>query len=467
MAVQSTRFEDMTTKPVAGLVVRLAVPAIAIMLISALYNLADTFFVSSLGESATAAVGVSFSLMAVIQAIGFFFGHGSGNYISRMLGAQKEGIASNIAATGFFTAFGLSVLLSVSGLIFLEPLVLLLGATATNLAYAMSYVRWILIGMPFMVSSLSLNNLLRFQGSAVYGMFGMVSGAVINIGLDPLLIFVFHMEVGGAALATIISQTIGFLILLAGCQTGGNVHIRLSSYRFDPKMYLEILKGGAPSLFRQGLMAVATIFINRAAGAWGDTVIASISIVNRVTMFASSAMIGFGQGFQPVCGFNYGAGKYSRVRKAFWFSTAVMTSILTVLGIVFLIFSPYIIGLFAKGQDGVIDIGKVSLRLQSLSYPLLGWTIMCNMMTQTMGKAISASFMAMARQGLFLIPLALLLPGMLGILGIQLCLPLADLLGFLVSIPITVRVLRELGGPDSSPVPDGKRIGDLPEGQEA
>jgi putative MATE family efflux protein len=439
-----SKFEMLTTYPVEQLVIQMAIPTIIIMMISALYNVADTYFVSSLGTSATGAVGISFSLMAIIQAIGFFFGNGTGNYISRALGAQKTADAEKMAATGFFTAFFLGVILSACGLIFLTPLARILGSTATILPYARDYLRFILLGMPFMVSSLVLNNLLRFEGSALFGMIGMTSGALLNIGLDMLFIFVFHWGVSGAAFATMISQTVSCVLLFIISNTSKQA-IRVLPKNFSPHFsnYKEMLRGGTPSLLRQSLVSLSTIILNHAAGGFGDAAIAAISIVNRIFLMASSALLGLGQGFQPVCGFNYGAKLYARVKKAFWFCMRIATILLCALAVLCFIFAPHIIALFRKDDPAVIAIGTLALRFQCFSYPFGAWIILNNMLLQTIGKAIPASILAFARQGLFLIPLILILVPMLGVLGIQLCIPIADFCTFLLAVPLGVTVLKK------------------------
>jgi putative MATE family efflux protein len=435
----------MTTYPVEKLVCRMAVPSIIIMMVSAMYNMADTFFVGSLGTSDTAAVGISFSLMAIIQAVGFFFGHGSGNYISRALGAQNNRDAERMAAAGFFSAFITGVLISLAGLLFLSPFARLLGATDTILPHARSYLRFILIGAPFMVSSLTLNNLLRFQGSAFWGMIGMTSGAVLNVGLDPLFIFVLDMGITGAALATMISQIVSCILLFVVSSIGKhNVRIRLRNFRPGIKTYREIVRGGIPSLLRQGLLSLATIFLNHAAGGFSDAVIAAVSIVNRITLTAGAALLGLGQGFQPVCGFNYGAKRYDRVKGAFWFCLRLTTTLLVLMSIGGFAAAPEIIALFRRNDPDVISVGARALRFQCGTFPLAGWIVLNNMMLQTIGRAVPASVIAFARQGLFLIPLLFILTPWFGILGIQLCTPLADICTFILSLPLGIHALKQM-----------------------
>lgn len=379
----------------------------------------------------------------MIQAVGFFFGHGSGNFISRELGRRNTDSASNMAATGFFSALFTGLLICVFGEIFLTPLAAFLGSSPTILPYAKDYLRVILIGAPWMTASLVLNNQLRFQGNAIYGTIGIASGAVLNIGLDPLLIFVFDLGVAGAAWATIISQFAGFCLLLAGCTRGATLHIHISRVQLKWSYFKLIIQGGLPSLARQSLASVATICLNHAAMPYGDAAIAAMGVVQRITTFGASAMIGFGQGFQPVCGFNYGAQLYGRVRRAFWFCIRVATAVLLLIAGIGLVYAPQIIALF-RDDPAVIEIGAAALRFQCLTFPLNGWIILNNMMLQTIGKAAKATVLAMARQGLFMLPALLILTPVFGLRGIECSQPVADIATFLLAIPMGLSVLREM-----------------------
>lgn len=438
------KFDRMTKTPIPRLIGELAVPTIISMLVTSFYNMADTFFVGKINTSATAAVGIVFPMMAMIQAFGFFCGHGSGNYISRQLGAHNFEDASKMSATGFVTAFVLGLGILVVGFLFTDPLLHIMGSTETILPYARSYMRIILIGAPYMTASLVLNNQLRFQGSAFYSMIGITTGAVLNIVLDPLFIFVLDMGVAGAALATIISQFVSFCLLIAGTFRGGNLRLNLRDFSPSLKYYQNIVKGGAPSLFRQGLGSFATVCLNLMAGPYGDAAIAAMSIVTRISQFAASVVIGFGQGFQPVCGFNYGAKLFKRVQEGFWFCVKFCTSVLLVAAVCGWIFSPNLIGIFLKTDPLVIEYGSQALRLQALTFPLVGWITIANMMLQTIGKTVKASLLAMSRQFLFFVPVILTLPGFLGILGVQLSQPIADFCSFLLAVPLSISVLREM-----------------------
>ena len=444
MITQEEKFIQMTQPPVEKLILKLAVPCIISMLVTSFYNMADTFFVGMLkSNAATGAVGVVFSMMAIIQAVGFFFGQGSGNYISRMLGQKHYDEASTMAANGFFLSLATGVVICVVGQIFLEPLAYLLGSTDTILPYTKEYLRVILLGAPWMMASLVLNNQLRFQGSAMYSMVGITTGAIINIGLDPLLMFVFDLGVAGAGWATIISQFVSFLILLAGCAKGSNIHIKPKFFKLNGFYLGQMVRGGLPSLARQSLASVATICLNHAARPYGDVVIAAMGVVQRIAMFGASAMIGFGQGFQPFCGFNFGAGLYSRVKKGFWFCVKGSFFFLVGVSVVAYIFAPRLVALFRDDPD-VIACATAALRFQCISFPVHSWIVMSNMFQQVTGKTASATFLAMARQGIFYIPTVLLLTALWGKLGIQMTQMISDLLTVACAIPLQICILRRL-----------------------
>ena len=448
MNTYEEKYKQMTEPPVGKLICKLAVPCIVSMLVTAFYNMADTYFVGMLkSNAATGAVGVVFSMMSIIQAVGFFFGQGSGNYISRELGKKRYQEASTMAATGFYASLGAGAIICILGQIFLEPLAYLLGSTPTILPYTEAYLRVILLGAPWMTASLVLNNQLRFQGSASYAMYGIVSGAILNIALDPLLIFIFDMGVAGAGWATIISQFVSFCLLLKGCSKGSNLQINIRNVKLDWFHLKMIFKGGFPSLARQSLASIATICLNHTAQPFGDAAIAAMGVVQRITMFGFSAMLGFGQGFQPVCGFNYGAGLYSRVRKGFWFCVKVSFVFLLLVSILGFIFAPNLIAMFRDDPE-VIECGARALCFQCITMYLSSFVITSNMMMQSMGLVGPATFLSVARQGLFFIPLILILSALYGLTGIQITQAIADLLTFLCAVPLQLRNLRSLPADD-------------------
>ena len=440
--VLDSQFKRMTEDKLEPLICKLAIPTIISMLISSVYNMADTYFVGRIGTSATAAVGVAFSLMAMIQAIGFFFGHGSGNFISRAMGRQEYADANTMASVGFYSAIVGGLLVTLVGLIFLKPLALLLGSTDTILPYACDYMRYILLAAPFMTGSFALNNQLRFQGRATYAMIGITTGGILNMILDPIFIFGFDMGVAGAAVATMISQMVGFTILLIMVLKKG-IPVKPSYFKLKGYYYKEMFRGGLPSLARQGCGSIATLCLNNVAGAYGDPAIAAVSVVSRITMFAYSALIGYGQGFQPVCGVNYGAKLYDRVRAAFWFCVKSSFAIQLALAVLGFIFAEPLVTLLRDDPE-VIAIGTRVLRFQCISFPLSGYVVFCNMMSQTIGMAGKATFLALSRQFLFFVPAIFLLEFLFGLAGLEGAQALADLCSFAVSVPIGLGILNQM-----------------------
>lgn len=440
------KFRQMIETPVNRLIPSLAVPTIISMLVTSIYNMADTFFVSQIGTSASGAVGVIFSAMAMIQAIGFTLGMGSGNNISRALGDRQEEKAGVFAAVAFYTAGIIGILITLFGTLFSRQMVYFLGATQTIAPYAQDYARYILFAAPFMLTSFVMNNILRAQGSALFAMIGITTGGILNMILDPLFIFGFHMGISGAAIATMVSQMVSFGILLYQCNSHEDcIKIQISRFRPTAAICGSILHAGLPSFCRQGLASVATVVLNFAAGPFGDAAIAAMSIVTRFMMFINSSLIGFGQAFQPVCGFNFGAKRYDRVLEAFWFCVKVAVVMLTSFGIVAFCFSRPIITAFRREDLQVIEIGTLVLRLQVLTMPFQAWVIMVNMLTQSIGYGFRASIVAMGRQGLFLIPALLVLPKVFGLFGLQIAQPIADMLTFVLATVVVAGILKELG----------------------
>ena len=439
------KYRMMVETPVNRLIPKLAVPTIISMLITSIYNMADTFFVSQLSTSASGAVGVNFSLMAMIQAIGFTLGMGSGNYMSRMLGEKADEKAQRACSTAVYTAFVFGLLLAVFGVWNIDALVRVLGATETIAPFARDYGQYILIAAPYMTVSFVFNNHLRSQGNAALSMMGITTGGVLNVVLDPILIFGFDMGISGAAIATIISQFISFLILLTLVIRSGNVlkpHPKFFTMKWW--VYREILSAGMPTLGRQGLASLASVLLNVASSGFGDAAVAAMSIVTRIMMFINSALIGFGQGFQPVCGFNFGAKRYGRVLEAYYFCRKVAFVFLLVMAVVMYAVSTPIMRLFRREDAEVIRIGALALKMQCVLLPIQSFTIIGNMLTQSIGYSFRATLTAIGKQGLFFIPAILILPGCFGILGLQLSQPVADLLTFILTHVIVVMVVKEL-----------------------
>lgn len=429
--------------PVKSLITGLSVPTIITMLVSAVYNMADSYYVGKIDTTSVASIGIVFSVMTLLQAIGFFLGNGSGILISTLLGEGKRKTARLYANAAFFAAFFAGIAVAVLGFFFSKQLAYLLGATHTTVEAAAGYLKYIMIGAPFMLCSFVLNNQLRYQGSALYSMIGISIGSVLNIIIDPIFIYNLDMGVEGAAIATVISQAVGFLILLAGTYRAENIRITIKDFKPSIKIYASIAKNGVPSLARQGIQTVATICLNHACADYGDAAIAAMSVFNRVMFLGMAVVIGFGQGFQPVCSFNNGAKKYRRVYDGYKFTIIISTIAITLLSAAAYIFANQIIALF-RDDPKVIEIGARALKTQAFVMPLLGYCTASNMLMQSLKISGKATVLAIARQGLFYVPLIFALPALFGLNGIIFAQPAADLLSFVITLFLVPPKVKEL-----------------------
>lgn len=439
------KLTQMTETPVKRLISTLAVPTILSMLVTSIYNMADTYFVSEIGISATAAVGVTLPVMTLFSALGITFGQGSGTSVSRLLGQKRQEEAETLISVAFFSSLLVGGLLAIAGIAFLESLVELLGATSSSAPYAQDYLRIVFGGAPFIIASVVLNNQFRFQGNAAFGTVGILSGAVLNIALDPLFIFGLSLGIKGAAWATVLSQLFSFCLLVAGTRGGSNIRVSYRKFLPSRQRYRMIVLNGTPSFCRQAFASIAAILLNTMGKIYGgDVVVAAMTIVSRVTLFATYIILGFGQGYQPVCGFNYGARLYHRVHEGFWFFVKTALVISAALSVVGFIFAPEIIAAFQDSDPEVIRIGAAALRLQCVIFPAMAWITPVTMTLQTIGYAYRAIFLSMCQKGLLFIPLVLLLPGAWGIFGIQVSQPLADLLTLAAALPLGIGVVKDL-----------------------
>lgn len=444
MSVLDRQYKEMTDTSVEKLILRLSVPTIISMLVTNIYNMADTFFVGKLGTSASAAIGIVFSLMTINQALGFMCGHGCGSNISRKLGNKQGDAAIKFASTGFFMSLFLGVLIMIIGIIFMEPLLRIMGSTDTIMPYAKSYGICILLSAPFMTGSCVLNNVLRYEGKASLAMVGLTLGGVLNIIGDPIFIFVLNMGTLGAGISTAVSQVISFFVLLL--MFGGDrtvSRLRFSAISWDIKDILNILYTGLPSLIRQGMMSVSTMVLNYMSMPYGDAAIAAMSIVSRVCNFIFAIALGISQGFQPVSAFNFGAKKFKRVKRAFIFCCGLSMIILGILSVLSLIFSGHIIGLFRDDAD-VIGVGTFALRAQCIVLFVSPITLAASMMFQGAGENLASSIASFLRSGITFIPMVAILPRFFGIYGIQLAQPVADVISFVVVMPLIVRFFKKI-----------------------
>lgn len=435
---------EMTERPVQSLVLSLAAPAIAANLVTSLYNLVDTFFVGQLSTAASGAIGISFVAMTTIQGLGFYVGQGTGNAMSRYLGAKDNERACEFAALGLALTLGIGTLIAIVGNLLLEPICRIAGATPTIMPYAKSYIGIILLGAPFMASSHSLNFQLRMEGESFYSMIAIMVGAVLNMALTPFLVFVLNMGITGSALATVICEFIGFCLLIFEMQHTGITPLSAQDFRIPNRATMrEVNNGGLPSLVRQMMLGVATTLLNNAARPFGDATIAGIAIVQRISSFANYVQIGIGQGFQPLLGYNLGAQRFDRIRKGFHFSIGLALSSTMAIGLFTCIFAPQLIRFFRDDME-VVRVASLTLRLLSFTVPLTGIAMITNFLLQTSGKMWRATFLGACRLGLVLAPTVTILSSTLGLLGVQIAQPVTDVITTLIALPMAHSCLSEL-----------------------
>ena len=443
--IQNKQYIKMTETPVEKLVATLAVPTVISMMVTNIYNLVDTAFVGTLGNSASGAVGVVFGFMSILQAVAFMCGQGAGSIMSRSLGHKDEEMATRYTSTGFFMSFFLGALIGVVSFLFLDPLVYALGSTDTIAPYAKTYVFWIILAAPFMSSSLTMNNLLRYEGRAKLGMFGLMTGGVLNIAGDAILIFGFRLGVAGAGISTAVSQVISFLILLFMFLSGrAQTKIRISCVDWHLKTMGNVAATGFPSLLRQALNSVATILLNSSAAVYGDAAVAAMSIVSRISFFVMAVAIGIGQGFQPVSSFNYGAGKYDRVKRAFWVTAALSEILLIVIVIPVYIFAEPLVRVFRDDAE-VVEFALRALRLQAVTLITVPMTMVTEMGFQSTGQRLLASVSSSMRSGVIFIPALLILAHLRGKAGIQEAQPAAFVISFFISLYLSRVFMKHVG----------------------
>ena len=449
MTQTMTQYDKMTKTPLVKLIISLGIPTTISMLVTSIYNMADTYFVGTLGESPQAATGILFTLQAIIQAIAFMLGQGSGTMVSKALADRNKEEASEYVSTGFFTGLAMGTILMVLGLLFLNPFMRFLGSTETILPYARQYGACVLISCPVVMGSFVLNNNLRYEGKSFYSMIGLVSGGIINIFLDYLLVIVFEFGVLGAGIATATSQLISFCILLYFFRKMGESSIRLSCLSKNKNVYATICKVGFPGLVRQGLTSFSGGLLNNITRPFGDAAIAAMSVANRFSMFVMCVGLGIGQGYQPVAAFNYQAKKYDRVKRGLLATMAIGFCMVACLAVPSIIFSEQIVYAFQK-SEAVIEVGVLALRCACIGTMFMPLSIPVNMLYQSTRQVKISTFLSMMRSGLMFIPTLLITTHFWGLLGVQISQPLADVMTGLVAIPFVIHFLRKKFPDDSA-----------------
>ena len=439
MNSQNNTLSKISEKPIPLAIIKMAIPTIISMLVLSLYGMTDIFFVSKLGTSASAAVGIVFSILTMMQAVGSMIGIGAGNLLSKSLGEKNLSKASNIASVAFFLSIIFGLLVMTLGIIFKTELMHFLGATKTILPFAEDFAHYLLLASPIMCCSFVLNILLRSQGKPNLSMIGLSFGALTNIFLEPIFIFSLNLGIKGAGIATLCGQVVGFLLLLFLYLKHNNLaKIHFSHIFANTRQYfIAICFGGSPSLLRQGLVVIANVLINIHARSYGDAAIAAFSITNRIALIAVSVLFGLGQGFQPIAGFSYGAKKFDRIKTAYFFTLIFGTIIQTILCFFLYRYASETMTFFQKNSE-VVQIGTKILQFIAISLPFIPITIVTNMIFQVAGKIGISIFLSSCRQGIFFLPLIFVLPRFFGIIGLELCQPLANILSAIISIPFIV-----------------------------
>ena len=425
------------------LLVKTSIPTIIGILVMVIYNLTDTFFVGILNnKSMTAAIGIVFSFMSFIQAIGFWFGYGSGNIMSKKIGENEEKEAEIISSIGILFAIVIGILIAILSCFFVLPLSKFIGGSASEnlLNFTVEYLKVIIISIPFGLYSITLYNQLRLCGNVKDGMIGLLIGMAVNIVLDPVLMFVFKFGFIGAGYATLIGQITGCIVLTNLSGKNGNIAVNLKKVRINKDRVYHILAGGMPNFSRQSITSIALILLNVVAAKYGDGVIAALTISSRILALAYMIMIGWGQGFQPICAMNYGAKQYDRVKKAFKFAVIGGTLFLIIAAILLYVFSEPLIKTMSNDNE-VILVGAEILRMQCITMPLLGYFAISSMLMQNIGQYFWASIISISRQGIFYIPLLYILSNIFGEFGIYLLQPVADVLSFGLAV-IVVRKIK-------------------------
>lgn len=435
-------YKKMTETPVPKLILNLGIPTTISMLITNIYNMADTYFVGTLGESAQAATGVLFTVQAIMQGIAFMFGHGGGTFIARALADKNTREATKYISSAFFVGGFIGLIITFLGLSFLDPLVRFLGSTETIVPHAKDYGMWILLAAPFIICSFILNNGLRYEGKAFYAMFGLTAGGLLNIFGDYYLVIKCGLGVYGAGLATGASQVVSFSILLFMYLKMAQSSIQLKAVSKDFRLYLTICKVGLPSLIRQGLTSVTNGLLNNLTKPFGDAAIAAMSVVSRYSNFLMCVGLGMGQGFQPVASFNYQAKRVDRVKKGLLFTTAFGLVFIGAMSTISIIFAEPIISIFQKHPD-VIAIGSKALRFTAFGMMFMPFSVPVNMLYQSIQQPTISSILSLIRSGMITIPILLFGVPILGLLGIQIAQPTADMIAGLISIPFIIRFMRK------------------------
>ena len=451
MNEQNSKLELLGNAPVSKALVSLGIPIMIGMLINAFYNLADAYFVGGLGEQQMGAISIVFPIGQAVVGLGLMFGNGAASYLSRLLGCGNKKAADIAASTALYSSVFIGAVFIMIAAIFLKPILTLLGATETIMPYALVYARIYILSCIFNVFNVTMNNIAASEGAAKTTMFALLSGAVINIGLDPLFIYAFHMGVAGAAIATAISQFISTAIYLSYILKKKSAFtFAIKNFSPSGQIYIEVLKIGIPTLVFQLLTSLSIALINRASSAYGDSIIAGMGTVTRITSMGTLIVFGFLKGFQPIAGFSYGAKNFQRLRQSVKISILWSTAFCIIAGLFMIIFSAQIIAQFANGNKEMILFGQKSLAANGFSFFLFGFYTVYSSLFLALGKGTAGFVLGACRQGICFVPVILLLPGIFGLNGILYAQPAADVLSAIVTVFMAFTLHHRLSGEEQA-----------------
>mgnify|MGYP005803358125 CR=1 FL=1 len=451
MNEQNSKLELLGNAPVSKALVSLGIPIMIGMLINAFYNLADAYFVGGLGEQQMGAISIVFPIGQAVVGLGLMFGNGAASYLSRLLGCGNKKAADIAASTALYSSVLIGAVFIMIAAIFLKPILTLLGATETIMPYALVYARIYILSCIFNVFNVTMNNIAASEGAAKTTMFALLSGAVINIGLDPLFIYTFHMGVAGAAIATAISQFISTVIYLSYILRKKSAFtFAIKNFSPSGQIYIEVLKIGIPTLVFQLLTSLSIALINRASSAYGDSIIAGMGAVTRITSMGTLIVFGFLKGFQPIAGFSYGAKNFQRLRQSVKISILWSTAFCIIAGLFMIIFSAQIIAQFANGNKEMILFGQKSLAANGFSFFLFGFYTVYSSLFLALGKGTAGFVLGACRQGICFVPVILLLPGIFGLNGILYAQPAADVLSAIITVFMAFTLHRRLSGEEQA-----------------
>ena len=445
MNLNDQKLQMIRDEKIPKVLIKLGVPTMVGMMVSALYSVVDAYFVGWLGTSQMGAVSIVFPIVQIIVGLGMTFGSGAASYISRLLGEENVDQANRTASTALFSSLVIGVVSIVISLCFLDNILVALGATETILPYAREYALIYISGAILNIINVTMNNIITAEGRAKLTMISMLIGGGLNVILDPLFIFPLGFGVRGAAIATVVSQAattclyLWFILSKKG-------YLRFSSrlFTFSGTIYGEVFKVGVPILVFQILTSAAMGLSNTAASVYGDSAVAAVGVVTRIMTLGTYVVFGYMKGFQPVAGYNYGAKNYDRLNEATKVSLKWATIFCATVALLIIIIPKQIISLFSENDRALIDIGVRALRANGIIFPLYGFQMVYMALFLAMGRGKEGGLLSISRQGLFFIPAILIMPHLFGLEGVIWAQPSADLLSVVLTAVLALGLNKKI-----------------------